>query len=251
MDKKIALSISDLQKLYRNGRGVSRLSLSVAEGEVVGLLGPNGSGKTTAMKAAVGLSRIGAGSISIFGHDIDGEFEKAMYNVGCLIETPALYDKLSAKQNLKIAARFYDYPDSESRKNAINEALTLVGLEKYSRDKVGSFSLGMRQRLGIALALISRPGLVILDEPTNGLDIEGVVHIRNVIRDMAEKLGTAFLISGHVASELEKLCDRVTVIYDGKMCAEGTVDSILEKYPSLEDYFLAMISEAKERGEGA
>lgn len=240
------LSVHSLKKLFRNGRGVNNITLNVNEGDIVGLLGPNGSGKTTAMKSIIGMNRIDEGDIQIFGYDIDDDFESAMEGVGCLIETPALYDRMSAYQNLKVAARFYKYPDKRTETEAINNALTLVGLDKYSKDKAGSFSLGMRQRLGIALALLPRPRLVILDEPTNGLDIEGVVHIRNVIKEMSEKNKTTFLISGHVASELEKLCDRVAVIYDGRLLAMDGMDEVLENFPSLEDYFLSIVGDAKE-----
>ena len=248
MDNKnnTVLSVHSLKKLFRNGRGVNNITLNVNEGDIVGLLGPNGSGKTTAMKSIIGMNRIDEGEIQIFGYDIDDDFESAMESVGCLIETPALYDRMSAYQNLKAAARFYKYPDKRTETEAINNALSLVGLDKYSKDKAGSFSLGMRQRLGIALALLPRPRLVILDEPTNGLDIEGVVHIRSVIKEMSEKNKTTFLISGHVASELEKLCDKVAVIYDGRLLAMNSMEEVLENFPSLEDYFLSIVGNAKD-----
>ena len=248
MDNKnnAVLSVHSLKKLFRNGRGVNNITLNVNEGDIVGLLGPNGSGKTTAMKSIIGMNRIDEGEIQIFGYDIDDDFESAMESVGCLIETPALYDRMSAYQNLKAADRFYKYPDKRTETEAINNALSLVGLDKYSKDKAGSFSLGMRQRLGIALALLPRPRLVILDEPTNGLDIEGVVHIRSVIKEMSEKNKTTFLISGHVASELEKLCDKVAVIYDGRLLAMNSMEEVLENFPSLEDYFLSIVGDAKD-----
>ena len=248
MDNKnnTVLSVHSLKKLFRNGRGVNNITLNVNEGDIVGLLGPNGSGKTTAMKSIIGMNRIDEGEIQIFGYDIDDDFESAMESVGCLIETPALYDRMSAYQNLKAVARFYKYPDKRTETEAINNALSLVGLDKYSKDKAGSFSLGMRQRLGIALALLPRPRLVILDEPTNGLDIEGVVHIRSVIKEMSEKNKTTFLISGHVASELEKLCDKVAVIYDGRLLAMNSMEEVLENFPSLEDYFLSIVGNAKD-----
>ena len=248
MDNKnnTVLSVHSLKKLFRNGRGVNNITLNVNEGDIVGLLGPNGSGKTTAMKSIIGMNRIDEGEIQIFGYDIDDDFESAMESVGCLIETPALYDRMSAYQNLKAAARFYKYPDKRTETEAINNALSLVGLDKYSKDKAGSFSLGMRQSLGIALALLPRPRLVILDEPTNGLDIEGVVHIRSVIKEMSEKNKTTFLISGHVASELEKLCDKVAVIYDGRLLAMNSMEEVLENFPSLEDYFLSIVGNAKD-----
>lgn len=245
--KKTVLQIENFKKIYKNGRGVNNITLKLQEGDVVGMLGPNGSGKTTTMKAVVGLSRADSGDINIFGHDIDTDFEAAIQDVGCLIETPALYDSISAYKNLKLASRYYKKFNKESAEKRIMEVLELVSLEKYAKDKVGKFSLGMRQRLGIALALLSNPKLVLLDEPTNGLDIEGVIHVRNIIAEMSEKLGATFLIAGHVASELEKMCNKVAVIYDGELKAFDTVDNILENYPSLEEYFLSVIDNSEER----
>lgn len=242
---EMVLTVNNLKKLYKNNRGVKKLSLEIEKGDVIGLLGPNGSGKTTALKTIVGLCHADEGEIEIFGHNIDTEFEKAMENVGALIETPAIYDRMTAYQNLKMAARFYYHIDKSIDEDRINEVLSLVNLDRYSRDKAGKFSLGMRQRLGIALALLSNPKLVILDEPTNGLDIEGVVHIRNVIKHMSERHGTTFLVSGHVASELEKICNKVAVIYEGELKAFETMENVLDKQPSLEEFFLSVVNDAK------
>lgn len=246
MGKKV-LRIENLKKLYKNGRGVNNITLEVEEGDVVGMLGPNGSGKTTAMKAVVGLNHADSGEINVFGHDIDTDFEAAIQDIGCLIETPSLYDSMSAYKNLKIATRYYKKFDKASAEKRIAEVLELVSLEKYAKDKAGKFSLGMRQRLGIALALLSNPKLVLLDEPTNGLDIEGVIHVRNIVSEMSQSLGTTFLIAGHVASELEKMCNKVAVIYDGELKAFESMENILENYPSLEEYFLSVVDNSKGR----
>lgn len=242
------ISVKDLRKLYRNGRGVESLTIDIKEGDVVGLLGPNGSGKSTAMKAIMGLVGIDSGEIKIFNHNTDTEFEAAMQDVGCLIEAPALYDNLSVYQNLKLASRFYPKFGRTETINRIDEVLELVRLDKYAKDKAGRLSLGMRQRLGIALALYSRPKIVILDEPTNGLDIEGVVHIRNIIRELAEREKVTFLISGHVAAELEKTCNKAAVIFDGKLRAYDDMNTILGSHPSLEDYFLDVVGANAGRG---
>ena len=235
------LSIKNLKKLYNNNRGVSSITLSLNEGDVVGLLGPNGSGKTTAMKSIVGMTSVDEGEIRIFGHDIDTDFEAATAGVGCLIEAPALYENMTAHQNLKLASRFYPQMSKSEVNKRIDEVLEMVSLQSYANDKAGRFSLGMKQRLGLALALFSRPKLVILDEPTNGLDIEGVVHIRSVIKELAENDGVSFLIAGHVASELEKMCNKAAVIYEGKLLAYNDMDKMLESCPSLEDYFLETV----------
>lgn len=242
------ISVKDLRKLYRNGRGVESLTIDIKEGDVVGLLGPNGSGKSTAMKVIMGLVGIDSGEIKIFNHNTDTEFEAAMQDVGCLIEAPALYDNLSVYQNLKLASRFYPKFSRAEARNRIDEVLELVRLDKYAKDKAGRLSLGMRQRLGIALALYSKPKIVILDEPTNGLDIEGVVHIRNIIRELAEREKVTFLISGHVAAELEKTCNKAAVIFDGKLRAYDDMNTILGSHPSLEDYFLDVVGANAGRG---
>lgn len=235
------ISVKDLRKLYRNGRGVESLTIDINEGDVVGLLGPNGSGKSTAMKAIMGLVGIDRGEVKIFNHNTDTELEAAMRDVGCLIEAPALYDNLSVYQNLKLASRFYPKFNKAMARDRIYEVLSLVRLDKYAKDKAGRLSLGMRQRLGIALALYSKPKIVILDEPTNGLDIEGVVHIRNIIRELAEREKVTFLISGHIAAELEKTCNKAAVIFEGRLRAYDDMNTILGSHPSLEDYFLDVV----------
>ena len=237
---KTVLSVRNLKKLYKNNRGVRNISLELREGDIMGLLGPNGSGKTTAMKAIIGMCGIDDGEIRIFGHNIDTDFEKAMEDVGALIEAPAVYENLSARKNLRLAARFYPELSKAEAEERIDWALEVENLTEFANDKVGRFSLGMKQRLGLALALLSKPRLVILDEPTNGLDIEGVVHMRNVIKEMAERDGVTFLIAGHIASELEKTCTKAAVINNGAVLAIGDIPQILESHPSLEDYFLSV-----------
>lgn len=235
------LEIKNLKKIYKNGRGIEHLDLVVNEGDVVGLLGPNGSGKTTAMKAMCGLITPDSGEISIFGHNIEAEFEAAMKNVGFLIEEPALCLAATAEQNLKMAAGYYEGIDRER----INKVLELVKLDRYKKDKVGKFSLGMKQRLGLAMAMVSNPDFMVLDEPLNGLDIEGVIHIRELISALAQKRGAAFLISGHIAAELEKVCNKVAVLYEGRILAYETLEEALKFRPSLEDYYLSVIREAE------
>ena len=235
------LEIENVKKLYRNGRGVEEVSLYVNRGEVVGLLGPNGSGKTTTMRVVTGLTMPNGGTVRIIGADIQDEFETAMKKVGCLIEMPALYGNLSAYRNLKLASRFYDNVGEER----IEYVLKLVHMERYRNDKVGKFSLGMKQRMGLALALLSEPELVILDEPANGLDIEGIIQVREIITKLAKEKGVTFLISSHIASELEKTCDKVAVLHEGKMLAFDTMERALQYQPTLEEYFLSVVRERK------
>ena len=237
----MVLELDNLTKLFKNGRGAEDISFALAPGEVLGLLGPNGSGKTTTMKVIAGLLQPSRGSAHICGFDVTKHHEQAMRHTGCLIEAPALYEHMTAYQNLKLAARFYKDVDSAR----IDEVLRLVEMDKYRKDKVSSFSLGMRQRTGLALALLSNPELLILDEPANGLDIEGMVYVREVVKNAADK-GAAVLISSHLAHEIEQCATKAAIIYGGKLLCVESMDVILAHSPSLEDYFLAQV--AKMRG---
>ena len=233
------LEIKNLTKLYKNGRGIKNVSLSVEKGDILGLLGPNGSGKTTIMKAVTGLVRPNKGSISVFGMDIDEKFEQIMKKTGTLIESPAIYKDLSAHKNLQICAGLYPNVN-EAR---IDRMLNLVHLEQYKNDKAGRFSLGMKQRLGLAMALLSEPELVILDEPVNGLDIEGVVEVREIIKRLSAEKETTFMISSHMAAEIEKTCTKTAVMYNGELIAFNTMEEAMRLHPSLEDYFLDVVKD--------
>lgn len=235
------LEVNNLTKLYRNGRGVKNISFSMEKGDVIGLLGPNGSGKTTIMKTVMGLVHGTEGSVLIFGEDVESNVEKALYKVGGLIERPAIYENLTARQNLEMAARFYPGVDAER----INHVLDIVRIRQYEKEKCGRFSLGMKQRLGLALAMLSEPELIILDEPTNGLDIEGTVEIREIINKLAKEKGTSFLIASHLAPEIEKTCNKVAVIHEGEMLSFETMEEAMRLNPTLEDYFLMKVREKR------
>lgn len=216
----MALKINNLTKVYKNGRGIKEISFQVNEGDIYGLLGPNGSGKTTTMKIITGLITTYQGEVEIFRRNAEKENDKSLENVGCLIEAPAVYDYLSAKKNLEIAAEYY----KDIKEPRIEHILEQTGLIQYKNDKVKEFSLGMKQRLGLALALLSNPKLVILDEPANGLDIEGMVAIREIILKQAKSNGTTFLISSHLAHELEVICNKVAIMKDGKLLKTATIE---------------------------
>jgi len=236
------LHVDAVSKRYGNGRGVREASLDMAAGEIYGLIGPNGAGKTTLLKMIVGLLRPDAGTIRLFGCSLDDGFEQAMARVGCLIETADAYEYLSAYDNLKLAARFYP----ELPRTRIDEALDQVGLAPYRREKVREFSLGMKQRLGLASALLANPQLVVLDEPANGLDVEGMVDVRRTIQRLARERGIAFLVSSHLIHDLGMIADRIGIMKEGRMIRQGAVRDLLQDDQTLEQYVIAQIKQPEE-----
>lgn len=231
------LKINDLTKLYRNGRGIKNISMDIQKGDVVGLLGPNGSGKTTLMKAILGLVRADKGTIEVFGLDHYDHHEEIMRKTGALIESPAIYREMSAYRNMALASK--GKPDRAE----IERLLKMVHLSDFINEKAGRFSLGMKQRLGLAMAFLAEPELVILDEPVNGLDIEGVTEVRELINEMAKTKGTTFIISSHIASEIERVSNKAAIIYEGELISYDTVANLTALSPSLEDCFLNTIKE--------
>ena len=235
------LKVNDLGKTYKNGRGIMDISFEIEKGDIFGLLGPNGSGKTTTMKIITGLSYADKGSVQILGNDFLEDSSKALKEIGCLIESPAIYDYLTARENLKLAANYY----SNIKTPRIDDMLQQTGLIKYANEKVKNFSLGMKQRLGLALALVSKPKLVILDEPTNGLDIEGTVDIREIIIKQA-KLGITFLVSSHISHEIELMCNKVGIMKDGKLLKVTSMKNAINECGTLEKYFLKQVGRKEE-----
>ena len=231
------IEIKSLSKVYKNGRGITDINLDINKGDIFGFLGPNGAGKTTAMKIMTGLVKPDSGDVKILGHSISDEFEQAMEKVGCIIETAESYPYLTAFENLKQFSRYYKDIDDKR----IDEVLELTGLLKYKNEKPRKFSLGMKQRLGIAAAILSKPEVVILDEPLNGLDVEGMIDIRNVIKDLAEREKTTFFISSHLIHDVELTCTRIGLLYNGKMLNVDTTKNILNNYASLENYFISEV----------
>lgn len=197
------------------------LSLDVFAGEVFGLLGPNGAGKTTTIRMIVGLMGITNGEVLINGMSVTRDFEKAIQHVGAIVENPEMYKFLTGYQNLVHYARM----TKGVTKERINEVVRLVGLEHRIRDKVKTYSLGMRQRLGLAQALLHRPSVLILDEPTNGLDPAGIREIRDYLRKLAREEGLAVVVSSHLLSEMEMMCDRFAIMQHGKLV---TIESVQE-----------------------
>ena len=214
------LKCENLKKQVKNKVIVENISFSMDKGDVVGFIGPNGAGKTTTIKLILGLIKLTEGKVYIDGYDIQKNFIKAMEKVGAIVETPDLYMYLSGYDNLKLTANNY----KNITKERMNEVIKKVGLENRIKDKVSTYSLGMRQRLGIAEAIINSPELLILDEPTNGLDIEGTIEIRNLIKELSNE-GIAILISSHNLTEIDNICNRIIAIKNGKIITNDTIDS--------------------------
>lgn len=205
------LNVKNISKEYGKKKVINNFNLKMYPGEILGLLGPNGAGKTTIIKMILGLTSITSGEIFINGYSIANDFEKAIREVGGIVETPQMYNYMSGFNNLRYYGRIRGVDD----KNRINEVVSLIGMTKRIYDKVGKYSLGMKQRLGLGQALLHRPKLLILDEPTNGLDPNGIIEIRNLLSSLAEK-NICILISSHLLNEIELLCDRVTLISKGE-----------------------------------
>jgi ABC-2 type transport system ATP-binding protein len=214
------LELKNLTKKIKGKTIVDDLSFSVREGEIFGLLGPNGAGKTTTIRMIVGLISITDGDVSINGINVRENYEKAMEQVGAIVENPQLYEFMSGYKNLMQYARIMPGVTEER----IDEVIKLVDLEYAIHDKVKTYSLGMRQRLGVAQALLHKPNVLILDEPTNGLDPQGIYDLRNYLRLLANN-GTSVIVSSHMLAEMQMMCDRVAIIQHGKMVRIDEIQS--------------------------
>lgn len=206
-----AVVITGMTKQYSNGRGIENIDLTINQGEIVGILGPNGAGKTTLLKCLTGLASPDRGKVELFGVDLQSNYKEAIGPVGALIGPAAAYEKMSPYKNLKMISRLY----SGITDAVIKMVLQQTGLTPYKDEKISSFSMGMKQRFGIASALISKPRLIVLDEPTNGLDIDGLLLLRKTILEISSDSGVTFVISSHHISELEKLCNRFCFLING------------------------------------
>ncbi|WP_026575641.1 ABC transporter ATP-binding protein [Bacillus sp. UNC438CL73TsuS30] len=235
------LELQNVTKRFKNGRGVENITLTVNQGEIFGLLGPNGAGKTTLMKCIVALCRPDKGKILINGHNVMEEFEKAMKSVGTLISGVEAFDYLSAYENLMLIARIYP----EIGKERISEVMNLVGMEAHMDEKVRSFSTGMRQRFYLAAALLSNPTLVILDEPTNGLDIEAKVDFQQLISRLVKEAGVTVILSTHLIDEVERLCNRIAILSKGSIIGEISRTELAEAQ-TFESYYMDRIRSGKE-----
>jgi len=220
------IEIKNLYKSYGKRLILDNLSLEAKTGEVLGLLGPNGAGKTTLIKSIVGLISYDQGTITINGYDREKEFTKAMQNVSAIVENPEMYLYMSGKSNLMQYARMHGLTDQAK----INNIIALVGLTDRINDKVKRYSLGMKQRLGIALALLNEPKIMILDEPTNGLDPAGIKQLRNILRKIAREQDVCIIVSSHLMSEMELMCDKVAIVNNKTIQSVSTIAELKSQF---------------------
>lgn len=217
------LTLTEVSKAYKKKKVVDRVNLNVSRGDIVGFLGPNGAGKTTIIRMILGLVHPDQGKIIIDNYDIKKDFRKAISRVGGIVETPDFYLQLTGYQNLILIANMHPRVDHKR----IEAVLDLVGLADNAKNKVGTYSLGMKQRLGIARALINYPRIVFLDEPMNGLDPKGMQDIKAIIRQLNRSEGITFFITSHLLHEIEQLCNKVSILVKGKVVAEGSMKELL------------------------
>jgi ABC-2 type transport system ATP-binding protein len=226
-NREVVLSVKNVKKSIKRKEIIKGISFEVYAGEIFGFLGPNGSGKTTTIRMLVDLIAPTAGSITICGYDVQKHHNEALQYVGCIVENPELYSYLSGWENLEHFARML--PGVGDKR--IQEVVDIVGMDVRIRDKVRTYSLGMRQRLGIAQALLNKPKLLILDEPTNGLDPQGIKEMREFIQQLA-KTGLSLFVSSHLLSEIQQMCHRVAIISHGEVIKVGEVGALIDESAS-------------------
>ncbi len=219
------IKATNLQKYFGKKHIIKGINLNIEKGDIYGFLGPNGAGKTTTIRMLLGLIKKNEGEIFINGYNLDKDFKKAVDKVGAVVETPMFYENYSGYDNLKLMANLYN----NVSKNRIYDLVEMVGLTNRINDKIRKYSLGMKQRLGIARALLNKPELVLLDEPTNGLDPHGMKEIRDLIIKLVDTEKITIFISSHILYEVELLCNRVAIIKNGNKLIEGNVKDLLSE----------------------
>ncbi len=253
MNRTNIIETQHLTKSYGDFTAVSDLNLHIRRGSVYGFLGPNGAGKSTTMKMLLGLTRPTGGIFQIDGKSYPRDRVAILREIGSFIEAPAFYGNLTGEENLDLIRRILGLP-----KSSVEEALDLVGLTQFRKRMARKYSLGMKQRLGLAGALIGRPPILILDEPTNGLDPVGIHEIRTLIRSLPKRYDCTVLVSSHLLPEVELMADDIGILNHGRLLFEGTTDELKQEALSsglpadnLEEAFLAMIDEDNRRPEEA
>jgi ABC-2 type transport system ATP-binding protein len=217
------LQVANVHKSFGSKKVLNEVNIDISPGEVFGFLGPNGAGKTTTVRVILSLVRPDQGTVMINGYNIKERFKQAIACVGAVVETPKFYLYLSGYQNILLMANLHrNIPRSR-----IEQVLKIAGLTERAQDPVGTYSLGMKQRLGIARALINDPKLIFLDEPMNGLDPQGIFEVRELIRRLANEQGTTFFLTSHLLHEVEQVCNRIAILNKGQILIQGSVDDLL------------------------
>ncbi len=219
-----SLETTGLTHKFNDETALNNVNLCVPTGSIYGFLGPNGAGKTTTLRLVLGLLKKQQGSINFFGEPFENNRLKILRKVGSLIESPSIYAHLTARENLRVLQKIYQCPV-----NRIDEVLRIVGLENTGKKKAGQFSLGMKQRLSIAIAMLNEPSLLILDEPTNGLDPNGIIEMRELLKKLNHERGTTILISSHLLAEIERLVTHTGIINKGNIMFQGTLQELISK----------------------
>ena len=215
------LEVKNIDKFFGKKQILKDISFDIEEGEILGFVGPNGSGKTTTIKIILGLQQASRGEVFINGNNIKDNYENAIRKVGAIVESPDMYMYLSGLENLKLLANYYNISHNE-----IERVVEFVGLKDRIKDKVSKYSLGMRQRLGIAQAILNKPNLLIVDEPTNGLDPSGIIEFRNMLKELAKKEKMSIFISSHNLAEIENICDKVLLLKEGKIVSSDVLKEV-------------------------
>ncbi|MEH6944202.1 ABC transporter ATP-binding protein [Bacillus sp. JJ722] len=240
--KNNILSVKEVTKKVRGRRLLHSISFNIEQGMICGLLGPNGAGKTTLIRLLTGLIQPTDGDIEINGKSIVTNRKQVLLEMGAIVESPIFFPYMSGKDNLMNLARLHPQLSAKEQKERVEEVLHIVGLQNRANDKVGTYSLGMKQRLGIAQALLGKPSFLILDEPVNGLDPMGIRELRELIIKMNRDYGITMLISSHLLDELQKVCNQIVVIREGELLWSGYKDELARSNQSLEDAFIELVS---------
>ncbi|MFP3668337.1 ABC transporter ATP-binding protein [Priestia sp. SIMBA_032] len=240
--KNIILDVKSISKKVRRRHLVKEVSFQINEGEICGLLGPNGAGKTTLIRLLTGLIKPTGGEVFINNKHIVSQRKEALQNVGAIVESPIFFPYMTGKENLTNLARLHSFHTKQERQQKVKEVLDIVGLTGRENDKVRTYSLGMKQRLGIAQALLGDPYLLILDEPANGLDPMGVRELRELLFTLKRDYNKTILISSHLLDELQRVCDQIVVMREGELIWDGALDQ-LASGKNLEDAFVELVSQ--------
>lgn len=235
------LKCDNINKVIKKKQILNNVSFELNEGEILGFIGPNGAGKTTTIKLILGLQSITSGMVKINGYDVQKDFVHAIERVGAIVENPDFYMYLSGRKNLELVANMY----KSVTKERIDEVVKLVGLENRINDKVSKYSLGMRQRLGIAQAIINKPNLLVLDEPTNGLDPEGIKELREFLVKLSKEENMAIFISSHNLAELESFCNKICIIKNGEVIENSSIEELKSEKIDEKNIYTVEINDIK------